>query len=66
MSKALFIVTETECLTVALTPSLVTLQAIALGIKALPTFHIFKGGKKQAELTGAKAAQLRQLIESHM
>ncbi|MEW5302981.1 MAG: hypothetical protein WDW36_005714 [Sanguina aurantia] len=40
--------------------------AIALGIKALPTFHIFKGGKKQAELTGAKAAQLRQLIESHM
>lgn len=40
--------------------------AIALGIKALPTFHIYKSGKKQAEMTGAKAANLRSLIDKHL
>lgn len=36
-----------------------------LGIKVAPTFQLYKQGAKVAEVTGAKADVLRQLIEQH-
>jgi len=40
--------------------------AMAHNVKALPTFILFKDGKRVGDMTGAKAANLRKLIESHM
>ena len=40
--------------------------AIAAGIKALPTFHFYRGGQKVGEMTGAKAAKLRDLVKLHL
>mmetsp|Transcript_20890 Transcript_20890/g.45692 ORF Transcript_20890/g.45692 Transcript_20890/m.45692 type:complete len:156 (-) Transcript_20890:1477-1944(-) len=40
--------------------------AMGLGIKALPTFHLYKGQVKVAEMTGSKAEALKKLIEEHM
>nr|AHY35153.1 thioredoxin [Cyanea capillata] len=37
----------------------------ACGISAMPTFHLYKGGKKVDELVGASAAKLEELIKSH-
>ncbi len=34
----------------------------ALGIKVAPTFHLYKGGSKVAEMTGAKVDKLKALI----
>ncbi|KIZ00836.1 hypothetical protein MNEG_7125 [Monoraphidium neglectum] len=39
--------------------------AIAQGIKALPTFHIYHRGVKVGEMTGAKIEKLRALVEAH-
>lgn len=36
-----------------------------LGIKVAPTFQLYKQGAKVAEVTGAKADVLKQLIEQH-
>lgn len=36
-----------------------------LGIKVAPTFQLYKGGNKVAEITGAKADVLRELVEQH-
>ncbi len=36
-----------------------------LGIKVAPTFQLYKNGNKVAEITGAKADVLRELIEQH-
>lgn len=36
--------------------------AVGLGIKALPTFRVYRGSHKVAEMTGAKADQLRRLV----
>ena len=40
--------------------------AIAAGIKALPTFHFYREGKKVGEMTGAKAEKLRDLVMKHI
>jgi thioredoxin 1 len=37
-----------------------------LGIKVAPTFHLYKGGEKVAEMTGAKVDKLRSLIEANV
>ncbi|WIA21869.1 hypothetical protein OEZ85_004245 [Tetradesmus obliquus] len=39
--------------------------AKALGIKVAPTFHLYKGGQKVADMTGAKVDKLRELITQH-
>jgi len=33
-----------------------------LGIRVAPTFHLYKGGSKVAEMTGAKVDKLKELI----
>jgi thioredoxin 1 len=38
----------------------------ALAIKVAPTFHLYKGGEKVAEMTGAKVDKLRSLIEANL
>jgi len=40
--------------------------AKALGIKVAPTFHLYKHGKKVADMTGAKVDKLRALIDDHL
>ena len=35
------------------------------GIKAMPTFKLYKSGKKVAELVGANVGALRQLVVQH-
>lgn len=37
-----------------------------LAIKVAPTFHLYKGGEKVAEMTGAKVDKLRALIAAHI
>merc|ERR1712168_1419912 len=37
--------------------------AAAAGIKAMPTFKLYKSGKEVAELVGANEAKLRALVE---
>jgi hypothetical protein len=37
-----------------------------LAIKVAPTFHLYKGGEKVAEMTGAKMDKLRSLIEANV
>lgn len=39
--------------------------AMAQGIKALPTFHLFKNGEKAATFVGGKPQQLRKFLEEH-
>lgn len=39
--------------------------AAACGISAMPTFQVFKDGKKVDELVGAAKAQLEALIQKH-
>lgn len=39
---------------------------LQLGIKVAPTFLLYKGNQQVAMMTGAKAEQLRELIEQHM
>eukprot|EP00798_Chlamydomonas_sp_ICE-L_P026550 gene26550-18317_t len=39
--------------------------AAAMGVKALPTFMIYKNGELIATTTGAKMEKLRKLIDSH-
>jgi thioredoxin-like negative regulator of GroEL len=31
-----------------------------------PTFHLYKGGQKVADMTGAKVDKLRELITKHI
>ena len=40
--------------------------AAACGIRAMPTFHLYKGGAKVGELMGADANQLKELVAKHM
>ncbi|GFH10937.1 thioredoxin domain-containing protein, partial [Haematococcus lacustris] len=40
--------------------------AMGQSVKALPTFLLFKEGKRVNDMTGAKAANLKKLIEAHM
>jgi thioredoxin 1 len=37
----------------------------ALAIKVAPTFHLYRGGKQLAVMTGAKVDELRELILTH-
>ncbi|PRW05787.1 thioredoxin F- chloroplastic-like [Chlorella sorokiniana] len=39
---------------------------VKLGIKVAPTFLLYKRGEQVAMMTGAKAEQLRELIDKHM
>ena len=39
--------------------------AKGLGVKVAPTFYVYKGGERVAEMTGAKIEPLRELIEEH-
>eukprot|EP00933_Yihiella_yeosuensis_P035672 TRINITY_DN29261_c0_g1_i1.p2 TRINITY_DN29261_c0_g1~~TRINITY_DN29261_c0_g1_i1.p2 ORF type:complete len:104 (-),score=29.86 TRINITY_DN29261_c0_g1_i1:43-354(-) len=39
--------------------------AEACGIQAMPTFHVFKGGSKVDEMTGADKEGLAELIEKY-
>eukprot|EP00873_Tetraselmis_striata_P011449 jgi/Tetstr1/431713/TSEL_021238.t1 len=36
-----------------------------LGIRVAPTFHLYKGGEKLAEMTGAKPDKLKELIDQY-
>jgi len=36
-----------------------------LGIRVAPTFHLYKGGNKVAEMTGAKPDKLRELMDQY-
>lgn len=38
--------------------------AISVGIKALPTFFLYRGSEKIAQLTGAKAEKLREIVKA--
>ncbi|GLC70021.1 hypothetical protein PLESTF_000914100 [Pleodorina starrii] len=40
--------------------------AMSLGIKALPTFHLYKNSKLVDSMTGAKVKSLAELIDKHM
>lgn len=40
--------------------------AIEKGIKALPTFHMYRGNEKQGEFVGAKPVALRKFVEQHI
>lgn len=35
------------------------------GISAMPTFHLYKGGKKVAEVVGASADKIKTAIKEH-
>ena len=35
------------------------------GIKAMPTFKLYKAGKEVAELVGANADKLKELVQKH-
>lgn len=37
-----------------------------LDVKVAPTFFVYKNGEKVGSMTGAKAKELRELIESHL
>jgi thioredoxin 1 len=37
-----------------------------LGVRVAPTFHVYKGKDKVGEMTGAKADQLRALIQQNL
>jgi thioredoxin 1 len=37
-----------------------------LGIKALPTFHLYVNGVKRDQFVGAKARELRRFIDRHL
>jgi thioredoxin 1 len=39
--------------------------AAACGISAMPTFQVFKDGKKVDELVGASKDKLRDLVKKH-
>ena len=41
------------------------MYAMAAGIKALPTFHLYRGAQKVGEMSGAKAKKLKQLLKEH-
>ncbi|GAX74921.1 hypothetical protein CEUSTIGMA_g2367.t1 [Chlamydomonas eustigma] len=38
--------------------------AISVGIKALPTFILYRGSEKIAQVTGAKAEKLREMVRT--
>lgn len=40
--------------------------AVQCGIKALPTFVLYRDSQKVGEVTGAKAMQLRRLVAQHL
>lgn len=40
--------------------------AMSLGIKALPTFHLYREQKVQSTMTGAKVKALQELIDKHL
>ena len=42
------------------------IYAVGAGIKALPTFHLYRGSEKVGEMTGAKAQKLRDLVTQHI
>ncbi|KAI8474218.1 MAG: thioredoxin F-type [Monoraphidium minutum] len=37
-----------------------------LGIKVAPTFHLYRGREKLAEMTGAKVDKLREMVEANL
>lgn len=55
----------TACL-LQLTASCRPVLPAQLGIKVAPTFLLYKRGEQVAMMTGAKAEQLRELIDKHM
>jgi len=40
--------------------------AMAQGIKALPTFHVFRNSERVGVFVGGKPSQLRKFIEEHI
>lgn len=40
--------------------------AMAQSVKALPTFHIFKGGERVGVFVGGKPNQLRKFVEEYV
>jgi thioredoxin 1 len=38
---------------------------VLLLLQVAPTFHLYKGGQKVADMTGAKVDKLRELIAKH-
>lgn len=40
--------------------------AIDMGVKALPTFHVYMDGQKCAEMVGANPNKLKALVEEHL
>lgn len=39
--------------------------AQACGIRAMPTFHFYKGGEKVAEIQGANVQKIKELMDLH-
>lgn len=44
---------------------LTSFQLLLLLLQVAPTFHLYKGGQKVADMTGAKVDKLRELITQH-
>eukprot|EP00878_Enallax_costatus_P000733 GHUV01000846.1.p1 GENE.GHUV01000846.1~~GHUV01000846.1.p1 ORF type:complete len:152 (+),score=25.84 GHUV01000846.1:87-542(+) len=40
--------------------------AMSQKVKALPTFHLFRGGERVAAFVGGKPNQLRKFVEEHL
>lgn len=40
--------------------------AMSQSVKALPTFHMFRGGEKVASFVGGKPQQLRKFIDEYL
>jgi thioredoxin-like negative regulator of GroEL len=52
--------------TIPLRLTLLLLLPACLLLQVAPTFHLYKGGQKVADMTGAKVDKLRELITKHI